>query len=102
VLADGGPGYCEDGLKDRGTPSGSGDAGGAAAPGSEFRDQPRLRRATGVAGSPNLPLLFRVALDLPYPVASEIFDQHTHFMPPRIVHPGRFGGKKVDVLVMSP
>jgi hypothetical protein len=82
--------------------SGSGDAGGAAAPGSELRGQPRLRRATGVAGPANLPRLFCVALDFPYPVASEIFDQHTHFMPPRIVDPGRPGRKKVDVLVMSP
>jgi len=69
---------------------------------SELCGGPRLGRTPGVPRPTNLPLPFRVALDLSYPVASEIFDQHTHFMPPRIVHAGCTGRKKVDVLVMSP
>jgi hypothetical protein len=47
-----------------------------------------------------LPSPLGVALDLTDAVASEIFDHHTHFMPPRTVHQvGRW--KKVGVLVLS-
>jgi len=69
---------------------------------SEVSGGPGFRRTTRVTRPSSLPLLFHVAIDLAYPVASEIFDQHTHFMPPRIVHTGCTGRKKVDVLVMSP
>jgi hypothetical protein len=69
---------------------------------SEVSGGAGFRCTTRVTRPSSLPLLFHVAIDLAYPVASEIFDQHTHFMPPRIVHTGCTGRKKVDVLVMSP
>jgi hypothetical protein len=61
----------------------------------------RLCAAPSVTGSTNLPLPLDVALDFPYPIASEIFYQRTHFMPPRMVHPGCLEWKKVGVLVVS-